>query len=150
MLAKCLKQITSEGRSPATLREYRRLIDKRISPALGHLAAVKVTVLELDQFYQGLTDEGLAPASVRQVHGILPAGFHQGVKWRCLTSNPATDASPPTLVSTPDTVPTPAEVQKMIAAADADDPDMATVIALAAVTGARGGELSRLRWDDVD
>jgi integrase len=38
----------------------------------------------------------------------------------------------------------------MIAAADADDPDMATVIALAAVTGARGGELSRLRWDDVD
>ncbi|MGA2838406.1 MAG: hypothetical protein ABSF84_17620, partial [Acidimicrobiales bacterium] len=68
LLTKWLKQITSEGRSPTTLREYRRLIDKRISPALGHVPARQVTALELDEFYQGLTDEGLAPASVRQVH----------------------------------------------------------------------------------
>ena len=30
LLTGWLKQITSEGRSPTTLREYRRLIDKRI------------------------------------------------------------------------------------------------------------------------
>ena len=71
LLAKWLKQITSEGRSPATLREYRQLIDKRISPALGHVPARKVTALELDEFYQGLTDEGLAAASVRQ--GCTPS-----------------------------------------------------------------------------
>src|SRR5665213_934172 len=150
LLTKWMKQITSEGRSPTTLREYQRLIDKRISPALGHVPVTKVTALELDEFYQGLTDEGLKPASVRQVHAILRAGFRQGVKWRYLTSNPATDASPPKLVSKTDTPPTVAEVQKMIAAADADDPDMATFIALAAVTGARRGELCGLRWGDVD
>ncbi len=150
LLTKWLKQITSEGRSPTTLREYRRLIGKRISPALGHVPARKVTALELDEFYQGLTDEGLAPASVRQVHAILRAGFRQGVKWRYLTSNPATDASPAKLVSKAVTAPTVAEVQAMIQAADADDPDMAALIALAAVTGARRGELCGLRWGDVN
>src|SRR5664280_2779553 len=39
LLTKWLKQITSEGRSPTTLREYRRLIDKRISPAHGSMPA---------------------------------------------------------------------------------------------------------------
>jgi integrase len=150
LLVKWLKQITSEGRSPTTLREYRRLIDKRISPALGHVPAVKVTALELDVMYQGLTDEGLAPASVRQVHAILRASFRQAVKWKYLASNPAMDASPPKLVSKTVTAPTVVEVQAMIQAADADDPDMATLIALAAMTGARRGELCGLRWGDVD
>ncbi len=139
LLTKWLKQITSEGRSPATLREYRRLIDKHISPALGHVSARKVTALELDEFYQGLTDDGLAPASVRQVHAILRAGFRQAVKWKFLASNPATDASPPKLVSKTVTAPTMTEVQTMIQAADADGPDMPALIALAAVTGARRG-----------
>jgi len=150
LLIKWLKQITSEGRSPTTLREYRRLIDKRISPAFGHMPARKVTALELDEFYQSLSDDGLAPASVRQVHAILRAGFRQAVKWKYLASNPATDASPPKLVSKTVSAPTVAEVQAMIKAADADDPDMATLIALAAVTGARRGELCGLRWGDVD
>ena len=38
----------------------------------------------------------------------------------------------------------------MIGTADKDDPDMACLIALAAVTGARRGELLALRWGDLD
>ena len=38
----------------------------------------------------------------------------------------------------------------MIATAEPDDPDMAALIALAAVTGARRGELCGLVWTDVD
>ncbi|MHB1709910.1 MAG: hypothetical protein ACYCV7_00680 [Acidimicrobiales bacterium] len=75
---------SSDGRSPTTIREYRHLIDKHIISALGPVPAVDVTALELDEFYQGLTDVGLAPTSVRQVHAILRAGFRQGVKWRYL------------------------------------------------------------------
>jgi integrase len=43
-----------------------------------------------------------------------------------------------------------ATVQAMIRAAESGDPDMDTLIALAAVTGARRGELCGLRWGDVD
>jgi len=48
------------------------------------------------------------------------------------------------------TAPTADEVQRMIAEAEKDDPDMATLIALAAVTGARRGELLGLTWGDAD
>ena len=34
--------------------------------------------------------------------------------------------------------------------AEADDPVMATAVALAALTGARRGELVALKWSDVD
>ena len=38
----------------------------------------------------------------------------------------------------------------MIAAAEPDDPVIATAVALAALTGCRRGELCALRWSDVD
>ena len=41
-------------------------------------------------------------------------------------------------------------VQALIVAAEADDPDIGALIALAAVTGARRGELLGLRWGDWD
>ena len=150
LLAKWMKQITSLDRSPTTLREYQRLIDKRISPALGHMLVTQVTALELDEFYQGLTAGGLSPSSVRQIHAVIRAAFRQGVKWRFVTYNPAVDASPGSLTTKTVTAPTVSEVQKMIEAAEADDPDMAALIAVAAVTGARRGELCGLRWGDVD
>jgi integrase len=150
LLARWIKHITSAGRSPTTLQEYRRLIEKRIKPALGSRPLAKLSTLDLDTFYAGLTDGGLSPASVLQVHSILRAACRQAVKWRLLISNPASNASPPKRHATPGSVPTVAEVQKMIAAADRDDPDMAAYIAIAAVTGARRGELCGLRWGDVD
>ncbi|MCP3937133.1 MAG: site-specific integrase, partial [Actinomycetia bacterium] len=58
--------------SPTTLREYRRLVDKRIAPGLGKTPLVKLTTPVLDEFYRALSDEaGLAPSSVRQVHSII-------------------------------------------------------------------------------
>jgi integrase len=145
-----LDQITSEGRAPTTLREYRRIVEKTIRPALGATPLRKLTPHNIDRLYAALTDRGLAPSSVRQVHAILRASCRQGVKWGWLRSNPAADASPPKLNSQPEVTPTPAQVRAMIVAAEADDPDMAALIALAAMTGARRGELCGLRWGDVD
>jgi len=46
--------------------------------------------------------------------------------------------------------PSPEEVSRLHNAAEATDPVLATAIALAALTGARRGELAALRWSDVD
>jgi integrase len=47
-------------------------------------------------------------------------------------------------------VPTRAQFSALVKAADEDDPVLATAIALAALTGARRGELVALRWSDID
>jgi integrase len=150
LLAKWLKHIASEGRSPTTLREYKRLIEKRIKPGVGSIPLKKLSTLDLDTYYAGLTSEGLSPSTVRQCHSILRAACKQAVRWRMLASNPAAEASPAKLVQKEIVAPSVSDVQKMIAAADANDPDMAAYIAIAAVTGARRGELCGLRWGDID
>jgi integrase len=47
-------------------------------------------------------------------------------------------------------VPTPDQLSTLVKAAEATDPVLSTAIALAALTGARRGELVALRWSDVD
>jgi integrase len=46
--------------------------------------------------------------------------------------------------------PSPDEVQRIIEAAEATEPALAGLLLLAALTGARRGELCALRWSDVD
>ena len=47
-------------------------------------------------------------------------------------------------------VPTPAQVNALVKMAEDEDPVLATAVALAALTGARRGELVALRWSDID
>lgn len=47
-------------------------------------------------------------------------------------------------------VPTPDQLSALVKAAERTDPVLSTAIALAALTGARRGELAALRWSDVD
>jgi integrase len=92
----------------------------------------------------------LSASSVRRVHAVISAALAQAVKWGEIAVNPASKASPPSVPRSQQAAPTPDEVRAMLAYADLHDPDMATYIALAAVTGARRGELLALRWGDVD
>jgi integrase len=138
--------------SPTTVREHQRTIDKTIKPVLGDVELRKLDGKALDAFYAQLRtrDRPLSPASVRRVHAVISAAGAQAVKWGDLATNPADRATPPVVRQAQKAAPTPEDVQAMIAAAEPDDPDMAALIALAAVTGARRGELCGLRWGDVD
>jgi integrase len=138
--------------SPTTVREYRRIVAKTIKPVLGDVELRKLDAGVLDSFYASLRsrEHPLSAASVRRVHAAISAACAQAVKWGDLASNPAARATPPTARQAQKAAPTPEDVRAMIHVAEEDDPDMAALIALAAVTGARRGELCALRWGDVD
>jgi integrase len=139
-----------QGRSPTTLREHRRLARVEINPALGSVKLSKLTESHLDRLYASLAQRGLKPASIRRVHAVLSAALRYAERKKLVSRNVARNADPPPVRTTPVTAPSPEEVQAILEAAEGLDTLLAPVLLLAALTGARRGELCGLRWSDVD
>lgn len=132
-----------------TLYNYRRLIDQRINPALGTVKLAKLTPAMLDGFYGRLRGE-LSPKTIRNVHAVLRRALKQAQRWGWISSNPAALASPPRIPTTEIRPPSREDVAAFLSGLTETDPEFGTLVWLAAVTGARRGELCGLRWSDVD
>jgi integrase len=135
---------------PKTAAEYRSKVEHRIRPALGAVPLHKLGPHDLDAWYRQWLQEGLSPSTVHHLHAVLSAALNQAVKWGWIDRAPTTRASPPPLRQAPMKVPTPEQLNQLHRAAAEDDEVLATAIGLAALTGARRGELVALRWSDVD
>ncbi len=95
-------------------------------------------------------DAGKGPSTVHQVQVVVSGALGQAVKWGWCPTNVARMASPPT-VRTPRIIPpTVDEVRRLVEAGEVRNPTLAALVMLAALTGARRGELCALRWTDVD
>jgi integrase len=150
LLDRYLEHLARKGHSPKTLDTYRRYIASTIRPALGTHPVRKLTAWDLDALYATMTAAGKATATVRQHHAIMSGALGQAVKWGWCPMNVATMASPP--VARPGRIipPTAKEVRAIVELAEERNPDLAAMIMLAALTGARRGELCALRWSDID
>jgi len=134
----------------ATRQVYAGYIRLHVLPALGDVPLRKLGVAELERWYAALRDKGLSPASIRKAHTIVRAALAQAVRWGWTTTNVAALARPPLVPKAVIATPKPATVRRMLAAAREHDPELAVYLHLAAVTGARPGEMCGLRWSDVD
>jgi hypothetical protein len=71
-----------------TVRQTRSVIDRHLIPHLGHVAVVKLTTADIDDFYGhllrggGRHDRPLATGTVRRVHVVL----HRALAQRCAGS----------------------------------------------------------------
>ena len=151
LLDEWLSHIECDGRSPKTLAEYRRKVDKVIRPALGAKRLDKLSAHDLDSFYgsQGAAD--ISPRTILHYHRILSAALSQAERWGWIERNVARLAKPPRVDRIDLNVPTPDGVRALIDhAAASKAPEMATIITVAALTGLRRGELCGLRWSDID
>ena len=149
LLDRWLEHIEPE-RSPKTILEYRSKIERRIRPMLGDVPLDKLTAAMLDSAYAKWRTE-LSGNTVHHCHAIISAACRQAVKWGWLVSAPTEKADPPKLVLSNPNVPEADQVSGLYGAALArTDSMLATGIALAAMTGARRGELAALRWSDID
>jgi hypothetical protein len=93
----------------------------------------------------------MSATTIRQIHSILSGAFTAAVRWEWIDRNPAGSAKLPKTRHRSPTSPTPAAVASVIAAArDLQLELLAMYMWLAAVTGARRGELCGLQWADID
>ena len=149
-------ELAAQSFSPKTAMETRGLLDRALLPSLGRKPLAKLSTAQIDGFYAqlhesgGARGQGLAPATIRRIHGVLRRGLSQGVKWGWLSSNPAAEASPPRVPVPEIAPPSPEQLSRILARAREESPELATYLLMAAATGARRSELVALRWRDVD
>jgi integrase len=143
--------------SPKTVRETHGFIERTIKPSSGTSAwrdfAPSLSTASTPSCSRSAAVTRVPRwrwALVRRVHGIIRRALAQGVRWGWLGSNPAASASPPRVPAATIQPPTPAELERLLAAAEQRDPALATFPMLSAATGARRSELVALRWADVN
>src|SRR3712207_496850 len=80
---------------PSTYESYERMIRNHIKPALGNRKLKNLAPDHVQYFYQQKLDAGLAPGTVRLMHGILHNALEQGVKWGVVPRNVCKATTPP-------------------------------------------------------
>ena len=88
--------------------------------------------------------------TIRNIHSILSGAFATAKRWEWIAWNPAESAKPPAITRRPLSATTPEDVAKVIAEGHKAHPVLALYLWLAAITGARRGELCALQVHDVN
>jgi integrase len=144
------------GLSPSTVATTRVVIDAHLLPHIGATPLRKLTPAKVDALYRLLRKQGgrngkpLSATTVQRAHNVLHRAMVQAVRWGWLPVNPVANASPPRRASVEIRPPSPDEVLRIVAAAEAVNPALAVYLLVAAATGARRSEVVALRWSDVD
>lgn len=135
--------------SPSNRRNTRNAIDKVLKPRFGDVAVLKLKAADLDGWYASLR-RTLSPGTVRKYHNMIHAAYKMAERYDWVIQNPAARAAPPKMTHNPITVPTLEELLLLTDACETYDPRLGFAVHLAAVTGARRGEVLAFRWSDFD
>ena len=136
-------------REPTTHEVHAGKVRNHVKPDLGHIRLDRITARDIDQAMRRW-EKTLKPSSVVVTAATVSTALEQARRWGLIPTNPGALATRPRVPARKSTVPTLAEVGKLISAAENDDPTLAASITLAATTGLRRGELCGLRWCDLD
>ena len=92
----------------------------------------------------------LSAGSIRVIHAILGGAFTRAVRWGWVAVSVIEQTEPPSTPRPNPEPPTAAEAATLVTSAWAADPDWGTLVLFAMTTGARRGEVSGLRWPQLD
>ena len=133
---------------PLTQKTYFELVKKHIKPELGTIQLGTLDTHTIQRFYNSLTEAGLSPKSIKNIHGVLHSALQQALANNYITVNPTNACKLPRIVK-PEIRPLePEEIKSLLREAQLDD--YCNLFIAALFTGMRQGELLGLSWDYVN
>lgn len=136
------------GVKPRTMDNYRGVVNARIKPGLGAIKLENLNPHTIQIYYNSITKEGLAPKTVRNIHGILHKGLQQAVLNGYIKENPADHCQIPKATRKELKVMDEDMTSQFVQAIQGHKWEHLFYITL--FTGMREGEALGLFWDCVD
>jgi integrase len=147
-----INRVEGAGREPTTVRQYRQHIDLHIVPRIGQLKVASLTETRLEAFRDSLLtgDKKLSRALARKVL-VSVKSILRTAKRGHIAANVKIDRDKRQRKLEAGTdIPTPAEISRLLKAAERFDLRRRALLATVIFTGLRSSELLGLRWSDVD
>ena len=138
-------------RAPSTVTDYRYTVNTHLLPAFGASTPLaQIDTEAVDAFRETLlADGGLSRRTVQETLVLLHGVMNRAVRRKWIETNPAAAAERVNLTRSGDfNVITPEQVAAVVRAIE--DRQAGAVVAVAAFTGLRLGELRALCWSDVE
>jgi len=145
--------------APKTIYEYKRLLELRILPAMGHLKLSKIKPIHLVEFFSNLQEEGmredgkegkLSNNTVMHYYRLIRNMLGTAEKWKLIQSNPVDNVDPPKVKKKEADYYTEEEIKTMFKALENEKTKYKTAIIVTISCGLRLGELVGLKWGNID
>ena len=143
----------------STLRNYKRCLQQRIIPAIGHIDIRVLQPFHIIPFINGLLQtssrldgktEDVNGQAAMYCYRVLSSMLAIAVKWGVIPANPCEKVDPPKIQKKIISSYNIQETQGLLSALDQVPIRERMMITLAVCTGMRLGELLALQWSDID
>jgi integrase len=131
-----------------TAERYDSAIRVHLVPAFGHLRLDQLTREHVQVFYAKLLNDGLAPRTIQLIHMVLSTALNDAVEGGILARNVCEKLTVPRAEKYEAHFLTRGEAQRLLAAARGHR--LWLFILMAITMAPRRGELTGLRWSDID
>jgi integrase len=141
--------------SPRTHERYEEIANKNLIPLLGGITLTKLRPMQIAAAYtKALADGrrdgkgGLSPRTVHHMHRVLKQALTQAVGWQLLIRNPVEAVDPPKVERHRMTTYDMSQTAALIDAVRGTPMFIPTLLSV--LCGMRRGEITALRWRNVD
>lgn len=133
-----------------TYQDYVGVLRLYVRPAIGNKKLTSVKAMHVQEIVDQMQEKGLSSRTVRHMQEILCRAFKQAVKWRLLTSNPASTE----IINLPKRTRKemksfdPEQAQQFLA--ECENNKHGLIFEVALISGMRPEEYLALQWPDLD
>ena len=144
-----MENIVRPTRAETTVYGYQKIIENHVLPALGHIPLLKLTPMDIQQYYIHIQQEtGLCSNTLRRHHDLLSSALRSAVRQDKLLTSPMDRVEPPRAKQKEASYLRPEELKQLYALLEGHTLEIPAK--LAGSLGMRREEICGLRWTSVD